>query len=62
MDWRKERMGEMTVDGREWMFRERGPMRAGLRWVVKEVMFRRMDWAERRSPWRRDVTWSRNIF
>lgn len=55
-------MGEMTVDGREWMFRERGPMRAGLRWVVKEVMFRRMDWAERRSPWRRDVTWSRNIF
>ena len=61
-DWRKETRGEMTVDEREWMFSGREPMRVGLRWVVKDVMFKRMDWAERRSPWRRDVTWSRNRF
>jgi hypothetical protein len=46
----------MRSAGREWMLRERGPMVLGWRWVMKEVRFRRRDWAARVSPSRRLAT------
>lgn len=59
-EFRKAVKGGIRAAGREWMFRERGPRGTGVRWVRKEVRFRRRAWAERVSPERREETCSRN--